>query len=611
MAGNYQKDMSFGSFTLPTADDYYSRLFLCRVSSSHQIQWLKDLPIEQGNYGDDLGLAIDDDQNIYLTGTDDGKIFLTKFDSLGTKLWRNDFGGKVYGYGRAIALDQFDNIYVTGGSGWGFFMAKLDYNGNTVWTKDIWVNYSDGCKISDIQVDAMGNIYFAGTYGIDKLVLDQFTITHDGGWGDNIVFGKMNTDGHFIWVKSITGYLSEPHIKLTHDGHLYMAGGFAEWMVLPEIFLYGPCCNETAPFIAKFKIDGTYEWAKTANSYDGKGVIVDLSTDYDGNLYTTGSFFTCYGSFCTENDYYIEKYDKDGQNLWRQEFAMATSDFTKSIDIDNKGYLYLMGANQSSSFIDANSYSNTITLGVGQFDTKASTYKRTPRPSCDKFFWQCAENENIQIVAGGQNVQWYSDAAITQRIHSGNTYTPMITDVDTVYVTQTVNGIESWPKAVVLFPPISSKGLVLKNNSLIAPKNNFYTYQWFYNQDSIKNATNFSIDFNPEKSYEMFSVVITEGKCVKTLKGSDSLVTGVLPENLSGIVCFPNPTTGTIKLYTPNRSGITFQVLNVFGMEITPSTSYLVADESYEIDLSDQPAGTYLIKAAVDNVVQVKKVVKR
>ena len=253
MAGNYQKNMSFGSFTLPTADDYYSRLFLCRISSSHQIQWLKDLPIEQGNYGDDLGLAIDDDQNIYLTATDNDKIFVTKFDSLGTKLWHNDFGGKFYGYGSAIALDQFDNVYVTGGSGWGFFMAKLDYNGNTVWTKDIWVNYSDGCKISDIQVDAMGNIYFAGTYGIDKLVLDQFTITHDGGSGDNIVFGKMNTDGRFIWVKSITGYLSEPHIKLTHDRHLYMAGGFEAWMVLPEIFLYGPAAMKLHPSLPNLK----------------------------------------------------------------------------------------------------------------------------------------------------------------------------------------------------------------------------------------------------------------------------------------------------------------------------------------------------------------------
>jgi len=610
MAGHYQKDMALGSFTLPTADDYYTRIFMCRVNASHEVQWLQAVEDENGNYGDDLGLAIDDDQNIYLTGNTDGKIFVTKYDSLGKELWHNDLGGKSYGYGSAIALDQFDNVYVTGGGGWNFFMTKLDYNGKVVWTKDIWVNSSAGCYISDIQVDALGNIYFVGTFGIDKLPLDQFTITHGSG-GTNIVFGKMNTEGKFVWVKSIGGYmLDSPSLELTPDGHLFLGGGFHEWMVLPETYIQGPCCNEGAPFIAKFKIDGTYEWAKTANSYYGVGMIHDISTDHEGNLYTSGGYFTCYGTFCTESDYYIEKYDKDGQNLWRKEFAMASLDIDKGIDIDNNGNLYLMAANQSATFIDPDTYANTITLGVGQFDTKASTYKKTPRPLIEKFFWKCTADETVQLTAKGQNIQWYTDAALTHKVHSGNTHTPNAT-TDTLYVTQTLHGIESWPKVVLVLGPISSKGLVLDKDSLIAPQNDFYTYQWYYKQDSIKNATNFFIRVDTTTQYENFSVVIALGKCVKSLKGSASLVTAVSPETPATVECFPNPTTGMVILRTRNGMPFTCQVVNTLGLEIANTPAASTTDGLYQIDLHDQPAGTYFIKIQADNTVHVTKVVKR
>ncbi|MDZ7649787.1 MAG: hypothetical protein U5K54_23090 [Cytophagales bacterium] len=153
-----------GSFSLFTEDNYYSDIFLSRINKDGEVKWLKH--IEAGeSYGDDIGVTEDDDSNIYLTGSKEGRIFVTKYDSLGTLVWNQDFNQEHYGYGRAIGIDQFDNVYIAGGSGWEFFMAKVDYNGNTVWEKNIRVNSSSGCNVTDIAVDAFGNIYFIGVFG--------------------------------------------------------------------------------------------------------------------------------------------------------------------------------------------------------------------------------------------------------------------------------------------------------------------------------------------------------------------------------------------------------------------------------------------------------------
>ncbi|HEY9046409.1 MAG TPA: T9SS type A sorting domain-containing protein [Ohtaekwangia sp.] len=608
IAGYYQENFALASFTLPLADDYYSSMYLSRINSEHEVQWLKRLPGKTNGYGDDLGVTIDDDQNIYVTGMADDYIFVSKYDSLGNVIWRSDLDSKHYGYGSAIYIDQFDNVYVSSLGGWNFFMTKLDYNGKVLWSKDIWVNYSDGCHITDLEVDALGNLYFVGVYGIQTLPLDPFTLQHDSGWGENLMFGKLDTNGNFLWVKNATGYLTDsPKLALTANNYLYIGGGYAERFILPEIYLPGTCCNEAVPFIAKYKTDGTYVWAKIARSYNGKGVINDIQTDHAGNLYTVGGYFTCYGNSCTEGDYYVEKYTSDGQNLWRSEFATPTQDAGRAIDIDNKGFLYLVGSNQSTNFINPISDASNVTTGVGQFDTKADTYKRTPRPGIDKYFWACTEGKNVNLLAKGQNINWYSDAALKHKLKNGNSFSTKIDRTDTVFVTQTVNGIESWPKAVILVSPISSQSLELKDTSIIAPQNDLYTYQWYYKSDSIQGATNYYINVDTTQQYENFSVAITQGPCVKVL---DGLITSTLPESSALIRCFPNPTTGSVTLQTGDFSRYSWQLLNLLGNELASADVQSSMQESQSIDLKNQPAGTYLIRVKGDNFVRVLKIVK-
>jgi hypothetical protein len=126
IAGYYQKNFSLGPFSLYTEDDYYADMYLARINSEKEVEWLIHIEAED-SYGDDIAITTDDDDNIYLTGNKDGKIFVTKYNSEGIEIWTNNFEGQYYGYGKSIALDQYDNVYISGGSGWNFFIAKLGF----------------------------------------------------------------------------------------------------------------------------------------------------------------------------------------------------------------------------------------------------------------------------------------------------------------------------------------------------------------------------------------------------------------------------------------------------------------------------------------------------
>lgn len=105
-----------------------------------------------GNFIDDLyDMAVDINGNIYVTGesfesnTNTGYNFVTiKYDSNGTELWLKIYAGQGSVTDKAIGLvvDDQENVYVTGESidstnlNWqDYFTVKYDINGDVVWVE--------------------------------------------------------------------------------------------------------------------------------------------------------------------------------------------------------------------------------------------------------------------------------------------------------------------------------------------------------------------------------------------------------------------------------------------------------------------------------------------
>jgi len=608
IAGHFESLLSFDSLLIQSDDDqYYSDIFVCRINANHEVQWLKRIDAGS-NYGDYIAIALDDSNNVYVTGDQSGRMFVSKYDDMGTLLWSKTFGTDVWGYGTVVKTDIYDNVYVSGGSGWNFFMAKLNSSGDILWIKDIWVNFSAGCMVSDIALDVFGNIYFAGKFEID-LPLDHITLPYTGSWGPSVFWGKMSSEGKFIWAKSAAGRASEQvSLELTSDNHLLLSGGVSGGSVTfgSKTVWRGNCCQGATGYMVKTDTTGNVLWAKASTDNYYGSMPNDMQVDWAGNIYLMGSYFTCYGTYCSESDYYIEKYDPDGTPLWRKDYASPDSEGAKGIDIDNNGLLYLLGVNSSKTFVDEDMWIPTRTFGIGVFNTDSSTYKRTPRPFVEpSLTWLCDPGDTAHLSAAGQQLRWYGSLPLSSKLAEGDTYNPVVTKSGTYYVTQTVGGIESWPApAVVRLPGFIQGDLIAVADSIVAPRGDEVTYQWLHNGDSIANANDYYI-LVPSHEYDNYSVVLSQGPCKKTL---DHIIMAAEPVQDNEVVFYPNPASNFITMINPGSvSGV--RVIDIRGNEV--SNAAFLPTEEIIIDLSQQQPGLFIIEVTGKGIHKYSKVIKR
>ena len=102
-------------------------------------------------------------------------MFLTKYDPDGAKLWTKQLGTTSSDYGWGVSVDGSGNAYVTG-STWGgldgntnagmqdIFLTKYDTDGTKLWTEQLGSSRKD--VGTGVSVDSSGNAYVTGyTYG--------------------------------------------------------------------------------------------------------------------------------------------------------------------------------------------------------------------------------------------------------------------------------------------------------------------------------------------------------------------------------------------------------------------------------------------------------------
>lgn len=600
VAGYFQENLTLGNFSIYTPDDYFADLYLTKINANKEVVWMKTFETDWC-YGDHVTVVVDDEENIYMTGNFDERIYVTKFDPDGNQIWHNDFNQEQYGYGFSVALDQFDNVYVSGGSGWNFFMSKLNFDGEVVWIRDIPFNYSDAIHITDINVDRLGNIYFIGVFGIETLVLDDFVLEHNGSWGADTLWGKMDTDGNFIWIKSSDGRTNRnPQIALTSDGNLYLSGSFYNDITFDGIFIQGICCQNPKPYMAKYDVEGNVIWAKGAFTTGGeRGTPIDIKVNYAGNLYLTGAY-----SYYSTNAIYLEEYEPNGDHLWRKEFSMTSgTQGTNAIDLDNQGFAYYVGYNNSETFIDENLLSPTSTIGVAQLNTFSSTYKKTPRPQIERMHTVCELGVNTTLNATGSNIKWYSDPELDNLLAEGNSYSFQANESLKLYVTQTVNNIASWPKEVIVnISELDVAELTFDDPILTATYNPLFDYQWYYLDEPIANATNNFITITSGTEYTDYGVLINQQDCEIAL-GRAVLSTGSF-EAIPEFSLYPNPTSGIINVVS------TFFIDNVDVFNNLGQLVFSKKNSSY-IDISTLNGGLYFVKIIDTNGnVAIKKVIK-
>ena len=322
-------------------------------------------------------------------------VFVTKLNASGTGLIFSTFlGGAFYDEGLGIAVDSNQNVYVTGSASSSFpttvgsfdttfnggsdvFVTKLNSTG-TALVYSTYIGASSIDSANDLAIDANNNAYIVGR--TSDTVVDYpttagaFDTTHNG--SDDAFITKLNDTGTalvystFLGGSAIDTGLS---IAINSNQEVYVAGTTTDDVtdLQTTVGAFDTTHNgSTDFFVTRISNDGSALIFSTFVGGPGIDNCNGLAIDNAGNAYITGSISTGYPTTAGVVDTTaagsgeggLSKISADGSTLvYSTYFGGTQGEQGRGVAVDSIGNAYIVG----DTFGAGNDYPTT----VGAYDT--------------------------------------------------------------------------------------------------------------------------------------------------------------------------------------------------------------------------------------------------
>ncbi|MCX8015611.1 MAG: SBBP repeat-containing protein, partial [candidate division WOR-3 bacterium] len=301
-----------------------------------------DLPGATTGYDFARRIAIDADENVYVTGygsrpgTGTSDIGTIKYNTAGVFQWEAFYDGGVAGadQGYSIYVNE-TGVYVTGysnpsASGTAYDMVTIKYNptnGNEVWSRRYNGTGNGADYGRDVVADASGNVYVTGS--ATNANTDFTTI-------------KYNSSGDTFWLRTYNGpdNLGDAGwwIKLDGSGNVYVYGNST----------YSATDRGQDLCVVKYDNNGNQQMVATYNGPNVYEICPDetgqnpIALDANGNIYIAGTSRRAAPS--TLNDIIAVKFNSSGTFQWEARYDYNdNSETAKSIGLDNSNNVYVSG----------------------------------------------------------------------------------------------------------------------------------------------------------------------------------------------------------------------------------------------------------------------------
>jgi hypothetical protein len=298
-------------------------------------------------------IAVDSEGSIYIVGDANKQSYVGKFKPDGTNVWKiqrekeTAYGialnnNKIYVTGYVIDKDR--NIYIREYSASGESLNMLTYNGT-----------GKNNEAYSIAIDKNNSIFIAGKEDGHWKVLK-----YDSGFNEkwNHVYDKKQGQALDIAISNgyvyVTGYINDrdrDHLIIKYDllGNIIWEKDYdsekgddeARGIVAnnKDVYVAGYVMNnqgDTEYYIVKYNSDGDYQWHKSINLGEG-GFAEDIDID-DAGIYVTGWFGANFNY-----DWYSLKYDFNGVQLWKKSHHVGDLDRAYAIKVFNNS-IYVAGS---------------------------------------------------------------------------------------------------------------------------------------------------------------------------------------------------------------------------------------------------------------------------
>lgn len=374
---NYEWGMAFGG----TAFDNAEKLLVDSSGNVYATGHFEDVVVIGPPWNE---------TTLYSNGSDD--VFLLKFSPMGQLLWSFTFGGAGDDRANCITIDDQENIYLAGlfqgtadfdpapgvvlditsqGSS-DIYILKLDQNGSLIWVKTIgdYGGGTDPQSAEGVAIDPAGNVLVTGVY---KGIADfdpGVGIAEEEPVNDNffdVFILKLDTDGNFIWVKSVGSDLDDESkaIDTDSEGNSYIIGRYLSTADFDpdDIATFNVSAGGYKDiFILRLTPDGNFSWCQTFDCdafyhHSGNDIRVD---QYD-NVYAVGQYYDnidfnpsglggSHLSPAGSADGFLLKLDSSGVYQWSRTIGGYQTESMYSVSLDEMNQVYVTGYHTGEIF---------------------------------------------------------------------------------------------------------------------------------------------------------------------------------------------------------------------------------------------------------------------
>ncbi|RZD40388.1 MAG: hypothetical protein CXT71_01185, partial [Methanobacteriota archaeon] len=304
ITGYCSGNSTFGTIDL-TCDASYQDIIVAKINQTGSWQWAIASNQTSGYYVSGEGLAIDSNDDIFITGhTDAGKIGNTPV---------------------------FNSIFV----------SKVLSNGT--WGDSVYFSTSGGYSSNKglaLDLNSNGEIFVTGQF-VATITIDGNSITSSG--STDIFVAKFHSNLTNIWLVkaggSETSYGdSGAAIAVDSNGDAYLTGSIDEEAAFGSTTLYA---SSKDIFFAKILANGTWDWATTNSSSSGASWGTDVLINTNGEIIFSGRFNQIDWWTTTKSGHsFVASLNSSGTYQWA---AGIGTDYLNGISIDNNGLIYASG----------------------------------------------------------------------------------------------------------------------------------------------------------------------------------------------------------------------------------------------------------------------------
>jgi hypothetical protein len=522
------------------------------------------------------------ENNIVLPISTETDSFIAKYNNNGIAQWATIIQGTSTDSGYGIAIDNDDNLYITGKyvntsidlliddinnpisipatTSDAIFAVKYGTDGLVKWATTI-----DGTGTDEegrgVVMDADGNTYITGWYSSTS----EVTVSDAGSTSStsNVILPisssisaflvKYDTNGVSQWATYIDGTGTDVGlgISLDNSSNVYITGNYnsttttilydADGGTTSNIVL--PISTGTDSFIAKYNSDGITQWATLIQgtiTESGRGIVIDNNNNvYAAGHYKSTGSINIYNSDdnnitnpvllpATSKATFTVKYDTDGKVKWATTIdGTGTDEEGKGIVMDADGNTYITGWYSSSSTVtvsDAGSTSSTsnvilpiassISAFLVKYDTNGISQWATTidGTGADRGLAISLDSSSNVYITGNYNSTTTTTLYDADGNNENNIVLPISTGQDSFIAKYNNNGIAQWATLIQGTSTDSGQGISIDNN------NNVYATGYYsssvhtniYDTDDINNP---------------ISIPATSGEAIFTVKyGTDGKV---------------------------------------------------------------------------------------